>query len=121
MKRILGCLMIVMAFSLGACASDEDSGTVYEVVDTEDGNMSFMPTDLVIAVGDTVRFKMTATHNAVEVTKETYDALDITAKADGFEVDYGKTQEITFNKAGVYYYVCQPHVKLKMIGTITVQ
>lgn len=43
---------------------DTDADTVHEV-DTENGNMDFMPEDLTIAVVDTARFKMSSSHNAI--------------------------------------------------------
>jgi len=91
------------------------------VVSTEDGNMDFLPADIVIAVGDTVRFEMTATHNAVEVSQETYDERGFVALEGGFNIGFGETGEVTFDTAGVHYYICQPHVMIDMIGTITVE
>ena len=98
----------------------ETTGTLHEVK-TEIGNMDFLPEDLTISVGDTVKFIMTVDHNAVEVSQETYDNRNATPLEGGFNVSYGETQEITFNEAGVFYYVCQPHVTLDMVGTITVE
>ena len=94
--------------------------TLHTVTTTE-ASMDFMPADLVIAVGDSVRFEMTNNHNAVEVSKETYEERGYAALSDGFNVSYGETQEVTFNEAGVHYYICQPHVMIDMIGTITVE
>ena len=83
--------------------------------------MDFTPEDLTIAVGDCVNFVMSNTHNAVEVSQETYDSRGITPLDDGFEVDYGETLEVYFGEAGTHYYVCQPHAGMDMIGTITVE
>ena len=76
---------------------------------------------LPINVGDTVTFQMTSTHNAIEISKESYDTGGIDALENGFQVTYGETKDVTFNEAGVHYYVCQPHVTVGMLGTITVQ
>ena len=65
-------------------------GTVHTVT-TTDSSMDFMPADLTIAVGDTVRFEMSTTHNAVEVSQEVYDARTIERLPGGFVVDYGET------------------------------
>ena len=108
---LLACLTL-------ACAACGDSGVV---VDTSDRSMEFMPADLTISVGDTVTFNMTSTHNAIEISKDTYDAGGIDALAGGFAVDYGETKDVTFTEAGVHYYVCQPHVTVGMLGTITVE
>ncbi len=83
--------------------------------------MTFTPEDLTIAVGDTVRFVMSATHNAIEVSEDTYNSRGIDALDGGFQVTFGETQEVTFTEAGTHYYVCTPHVTIGMIGTITVE
>ena len=98
----------------------ETTGTLHEV-NTEIGNMDFLPENLTISVGDTVKFIMTVDHNAVEVSQENYDNRRTTPLEGGFNVTFGETQEITFDEAGVFYYVCQPHVTLDMVGTITVE
>ena len=98
--------------------SDVDAGpTTWEV--TTPG-MMFAPADLTIAAGDTVRFIMGGSHNATEVSSETYEARGTTPLPGGFFVDYGATEEVRFDEVGVHYYVCTPHVP-GMIGTITVE
>ena len=105
----------------GADGTDQTpAGTTHEVT-TADGDMTFTPENLTIAAGDTVRFFMSPTHNAIEVSKDTYDALGITALDGGFAVNFGETKEVTFTEPGIHYYVCTPHVKINMIGTITVE
>ena len=104
----------------GGEGSGSGGGTTHTVT-TTDASMDFMPADLTIAVGDTVRFEMTATHNAVEVSQEVYDARTIERLSGGFVVDYGETAEVVFSTAGVHYYICEPHVTMDMIGTITVE
>jgi len=83
--------------------------------------MDFMPEDIAIPVGTTVTFEMTSTHNAIEVSQETYENRGSTPLEGGFTVNFGETKDVTFDEAGVYYYVCQPHVGMDMIGTITVE
>ena len=100
--------------------TDQATGTIHEVTST-DGDMTFTPEDLTIAVGDTVRFVMSATHNAIEVSQETYDARGMTPLDGGFQVTFSETKEVTFGEAGTHYYVCTPHAAIDMIGTITVE
>ncbi|MEM9491311.1 MAG: plastocyanin/azurin family copper-binding protein [Myxococcota bacterium] len=123
-------LAVLLAFAgCGDDSSDDDDGggsdasTGGEVVtiSTADGNLVFMPADITISAGDTVRFEMTSTHNAIEVTEETYNARGTTPIEGGFEVDFGETASVTFTTPGVHYYVCAPHAALDMIGTITVE
>ncbi|HCH63646.1 MAG TPA: halocyanin, partial [Deltaproteobacteria bacterium] len=99
----------------------EGEGAITHTVTSTDGSMDFSPADLVISVGDTVRFEMSATHNAVEVSEATYDSRGTDALEGGFYVDFGQTGEVLFEEPGVHYYVCTPHVRIDMIGTITVE
>ena len=104
----------------------DDCGTIHEVTTTDDASdmevyMDFAPEDLTIAVGDCVRFIMSDTHNAVEVSQEDYENRSGAALSGGFEVQYGETAVIAFDEPATHYYVCQPHVQMDMVGTITVQ
>ena len=80
--------------------------------------MVFSPSDLTINQGDTVYFENLSTHNAVEVSEETYNS-DGTASNGGFEL-YSDGY-VVFEEVGTHYYVCTPHVQMGMKGTITVQ
>ena len=129
MKKLLVLTLVIPTLLLTGCSKDEDSatdvaaddvGTTHEVTST-DGDMSFSPIDLTISAGDTVRFIMSDTHNAIEVSQETYDARGVTPLDGGFQVTFGETQEVTFSDPGIHYYVCTPHVSIDMIGTITVE
>jgi plastocyanin len=79
----------------------------------------FSPSTLTINTGDTVNFSIGSLHNAVEVSEATYIANDTTGNG-GFRLPKGGGQ-VVLNKAGTYYYVCQPHVSMfGMKGIITV-
>lgn len=78
----------------------------------------FIPDSIVINVGDTVQFTMYSTHNAQQVTKETWDKNDSTSNG-GFHVPYGGGKLI-LNEPGKYYYVCAPHAHMGMKGIIVV-
>ena len=84
-------------------------------------NFAFTPKETTIKAGDSVEFTLEGNHNVVEVEKATYDANGSTAKTGGFSIGFGKTQTILFDKAGVYYFVCEPHAAGGMKGMITVQ
>ncbi len=131
-------ILLPVAITFVACSSpkgdsgDSDTtvsgecGTVHTVTTTDDSAdmevyMDFDPEDLTIAVGDCVNFVMSNTHNAVEVSQETYENRSGAALDGGFNVTYGETQEVYFGEAGVHYYVCQPHIQMDMVGTITVE
>jgi plastocyanin len=83
-----------------------------------DAGFSFSPSTLTITAGDTVNFMLTASHDAVEVSKSTWDANGATSNG-GFSVPFGGGS-VTFNKPGTYYYVCVAHVAFGMKGTIIV-
>ena len=122
-NNILRLLVLTGALTLAACGDSNSAseGGQTTTISTMDSSLQFMPADITISVGDTVRFVMTSTHNAIEVSKETYDAREAAPLSGGFQVDFGETDEITFATPGTYYYVCTPHVTLDMVGTITVQ
>ena len=121
----------VILFQLFACVSNNDSGnqqcnithTITTTDDTIDMEvyMDFDPEDLTIAMGDCVTFVMSETHNAIEVSQDTYDNRQGTALDGGFQVQFGETMTIQFDEVGTHDYVCQPHIAMDMVGRITVQ
>ncbi|MEM8606767.1 MAG: plastocyanin/azurin family copper-binding protein [Myxococcota bacterium] len=122
MKLFARFFIFVFALTMIACGDSNGGGSVETTtVTTADGVLAFMPVDITVSVGDTVTFEMTPTHNALEVSQETYDARGTTPLDGGFEVDFGETREVTFDAPGVHYYVCTPHVTFDMVGTITVE
>ena len=121
MRQLSTLLMSVAVLSLTACGDDTTEEGFDHLISTEDASLEFSQPDLTIAVGDVVRFQMSSTHNAIEVAQETYDNRETTALDGGFEVDFGETANLTFDEAGTFYYVCQPHVEMDMVGTITVE
>jgi plastocyanin len=78
----------------------------------------FVPYDIIVEPGDTIVFDIASAHNAVEVSKSTWDANGNTSNG-GFSLGFGGGQLI-LNTPGVYYYVCTPHAVWGMKGTITV-
>lgn len=94
---------------------EESTNTVTTV-----GN-SFSPSEMTISAGDSVTFELGGSHNVVEVSKETYEAQEKTALEGGFSVDFGATETVTFDEPGTYYYVCEPHAAMGMVGMITVE
>jgi plastocyanin len=79
---------------------------------------TFSPDSITINILDTVEFTLANFHNAVEVSKETYDAGDTTSNG-GFRVPFGGGK-VAFHTLGVHYYVCQPHASIGMKGVINV-
>jgi plastocyanin len=111
MKKIL-LIAIIMASTIGV-------GFAAKKTITNVG-FTFSPDTLTIEVGEDVEFNLENAHNAVEVTKETWDANGNTRKSGGFSVPFGGG-EVVFPTAGTYYYVCEPHASVGMKGVIIVK
>ena len=79
---------------------------------------TFSPDNITIKVGDEISFELGDTHNAVEVSKATWDSNGKTSNG-GFGVGFGGGK-VTFNTAGTFYYVCTPHASMGMKGKIIV-
>lgn len=81
----------------------------------------FTPADTTIKLGDTINFVMGNTHNALEVSKGTYEADTLEALPGGFNVPMGGGMVLPAKLGvGTHYYICTPHISLGMKGTITV-
>ncbi len=79
----------------------------------------FTPADLVINVGETVRWEnIGGTHN-VNGTQATYPG-NPESFGNGAASSSLWTYDYTFNQVGVNDYQCDPHVGLGMVGTVTV-
>ncbi len=89
--------------------------TTYNVTNA---GFTFSPATLTINIGDEVNFDLGVDHNAVEVSKATWDVNGFTSNG-GFATPLGGGQ-VTFLQPGTYYYVCVPHASLSMKGTIVV-
>ena len=85
-------------------------------------NNTFDPPETTINAGESVNFITTSNHNAVEVDEATYTAGGSTAKANGLiTVGFGAIKTVKFDKAGTYFFVCQPHAGMGMKGKIIVK
>ena len=94
------------------------SGGDNEVVVGPGGDLSFAPESLTVDAGTTVTFVWDSnTHNVVP-TSQPDDADwegEPEIKDDGHEYEY------TFEVAGTYEYVCEPHESAGMVGEIVVE
>ena len=105
----------------GEGAGEDGADAPDHVVTTDNDTDVFEPADLVVSIGETVRFEMTSRHNAVQVSEEVYNERRVEPLEGGFVVWFGQTEDIVFSEPGVYYYICEPHVLMDMVGTITVE
>jgi plastocyanin len=82
---------------------------------------TFTPDAITITVGDNVNFSLGSSHDAIEVSQETYNANGNTPLPGGFSVPFGGgTVPVDKLTAGIHYYVCEPHAEVGMKGRITV-
>ena len=90
-------------------------------VNITNAGFTFSPANVTINLGDDINFQLGGSHNAVEVSKATFDAGGNTPLPGGFSVAFGGGA-VTADKltAGTHYFVCSPHASLGMKGTITV-
>ncbi len=83
--------------------------------------MTFSPATVTINQGDSVKFTLDASHNAVEVSQTVWNANGTTSN-NGFSIPFGGGTVIPAKLAvGTHYYVCTPHASLGMKGKIVVQ
>ncbi len=88
---------------------------------TNSGN-TYIPNAITINLGDTVKFEIGGTHNVLEVDQNTWNANLNTSLQGGFSLPYSGGFLYPAQLAtGIHYYVCEPHAKFGMKGTITVQ
>jgi plastocyanin len=111
MKTFFTFLLIVVVLF----ANNQSHATTFTVTTS---GFTFTPATLTISAGDEVNFNLGGSHDAVEVSKATWDASGNTSNG-GFSVPFGGGK-VTFSKAGTYYYVCSPHASLGMKGQIVV-
>jgi plastocyanin len=82
---------------------------------------TFSPSTLTIVPGENVVFTLESMHNAVEVSKATWDASEATPLPGGFSVAFGGGEVLPAQlPAGTHWYVCTPHAAAGMKGMIIV-
>jgi len=83
---------------------------------------AFSPPTLIITVGDSVQFTVTAIHQPVEVSQATWNANGATPLPGGFALPFGGgLVPASLLTVGTHWYVCSVHVLSNgMKGTITV-
>src|SRR5437660_9067124 len=99
---------------LAASASTSFS-TVHTITNS---GFTFSPDNVKIVAGDTVRFVITTMHNAIQVSKATWDANGNMSNG-GFSVPFGGGS-IVLTDTGTHYYVCEVHASIGMKGIIVV-
>src|SRR5688572_11861377 len=97
MKKLLPLLLFILFFQAA-------SATTFTI--TNSGN-SFAPASMTIAVGDTVVFVLTSTHDAREVSQTTWNSNGTTSLTGGFQTAFGGGTVFPAQLGiGTHYYVC---------------
>ena len=100
---------IVLSCSKKKVNPNENNNTTNENIVTTWAH-TFQPATLNCSLGDTVFFDLGGSHNAIEVSEESYNANDPTPIGNGFEFGYGANSFFVPQEAKTYYYVCVPHL-----------
>jgi len=83
---------------------------------------TFVPAEITINLGDTVKFVIETSHQVREVSQTTWQNNSNTALAGGFSTSFGGGLILPAQLSlGIHYYVCVPHASGGMKGTIIVQ
>lgn len=111
MKNILLSFLLLVISTVGFC-------TKWTIINS---GRAFSPATITINAGDSVIFSISTSHNAVEVSKATWDANG-SAALPGFSTPYGGGMVLPASlTSGTHYYVCTPHASSGMKATIIVE
>lgn len=111
MKKLLSAI-------LGLIFLNHVSATVIRVQGTNSN--TYNPSTISAKLGDTLNFVTFGAHDALEVSKASWDANDDTPLEGGFSVPLSGGM-VVLKKVGTFYFVCTPHIKSHgMKGSVTV-
>jgi plastocyanin len=111
MKKILLALLVSTFFM-------NSFGTTFNITNV---GTTFSPATITITQNDNITFTLASAHDAVEVSKATWDANGNTPII-GFQLPFGGGTVLGSSlSVGVHYFVCEPHAAFGMKGSITVQ
>lgn len=91
-----------------------------QVVAISNAGLTFVPDSVVVNAGDTLRFTLNSSHNALEVDSATWASNGTSALTGGFSLPFGGG-DITNIPVGKHWYVCTPHASQSMKGIIIVR
>ena len=93
-----------------------------EMLTDDQGNNIFRPADFEVHRGDVVRFKLVSgVHNVHFVADSNPGATNLPAASDMLQLP-GQTYDLKVTLApGRYYYQCDPHALLGMVGHMKVE
>ena len=146
MRNLMAAIGLIVMAGGGSGSSDAlatersssgETGTMHEVqmVLTAAGEYRYIPEELTIKTGDTVRwinvsggphnvqFKAGRVPDGAEAVLNAAMANRMGSMNGGFVMAPNAVYEINFTGApvGEYYYVCTPHEPLGMVATLTIE
>jgi plastocyanin len=104
-----------------AAASVQPTGIVHEVGMVSGRGELFEPAEITVQPGDVVRFKLiSGVHNASFPASKNPSGIALPEATPYLQIP-GQTYDMLIDlPPGEYYYHCDPHAALGMVGTITV-
>jgi len=85
-----------------------------------DGGLAFEPVAVAVDAGTTVTFEWTGEGGGHNVLADDESDIDVDVEQERID-EAGHTAEHTFDEAGNYLYICEPHVPQGMVGAIVVE
>lgn len=111
MKKIILSVLLFSSVTAGFCKTWAITNSGF----------AFSPATLTINLGDSVKFTLGGSHNAVEVSEATWNENGNTP-LPGFSTAFGGGLVLPGQLTmGTHFYVCSPHASFGMKGTIIVQ
>ena len=107
--------MIVFFLISQSCSKEDTASNDDDIITTPENTITtwahtFQPSTLNCNLGDTIYFDLGGSHNAIEVSEDSYNANESTLIVNGFEFGYGESGFFVPLESKTYYYVCVPHL-----------
>jgi len=110
LKAVVALTCALLGVAVPAAAETVEIGTV---------DLTFVPPDVTINVGDSVHW--TGLSGGFHTVAEVDDENAVVYNGDGFHSAAAANDlTVAFNAAGLFHYICEPHVGVGMRGTVTV-
>jgi plastocyanin len=118
---------------LAGCSGSDGTATPAAGVRAgPDGRTVFDPDETTVGVGDTVTWTFDSPNHNVSAIPDHAPQVSLPDGADPFAsygtggdpnttADVGTTYAYTFETPGEYTYVCVPHIRQEMVGTVVVE
>ena len=108
MKKISTLLLILSIFS--SCSKSDLEPALSSSNTITTSGLNFEPLVLNCNVGDTIFFELGSSHNAVEVSEDSYNENSPTPLENGFQFGFGASSYFVASEVKTHYYVCVPHL-----------